>query len=257
MLERTIVLNSKTAKQRNTNNVPENFTIKFDRPLILPNDRRYKIALLKLQGNYTWYNIESALNNHQIRYSPDAGTTWKTITFPNGVYTYTDLNAYIHAIMKANGDSTVVDGFDVFNIELVFNLSTFLVEIILTSNYHFDIYTQAYGDLIGYDVAILTTTGSGQRLPDITRSLDSVQVSCSLVEESIVSGVYSDIIYTYPTATLSRSYSYQFEPTHLQYSPMLGNKIDSITMRTSDVNGALINLNNIHVEYTLIIREDV
>jgi hypothetical protein len=159
--------------------------------------------------------------------------------------------------MKANGDYTVVDSVDVFNINLTFNISTFLVEIELTGTYQLDLNTQAFSDLIGFDVAIITSTQSGARLPDITNSIDSIYIHSSLCLDSLVSGERADVIFNYSTATLSRSFSYEFEPFNLLWHKMAGTNIESINMRTTDVNNREIEFNGIDVEYTLIIREAV
>ena len=41
--------------------------------------------------------------NTTIKYSVDGGTNWETITFVNEMYSYTDLDDYIHESMKIKG----------------------------------------------------------------------------------------------------------------------------------------------------------
>ena len=38
--------------------------------------------------------------NNTINYSVDGGTKWETIIFVNGMYSYTDLDDYIHEFMR-------------------------------------------------------------------------------------------------------------------------------------------------------------
>ena len=49
----------------------------------------------------------------------------------------------------------------------------------------------------------------GTDIPIITNSLDTLYIHCNLVENSIVDGEYSDVIYTVSTADLSRSYPFK------------------------------------------------
>ena len=52
--------------------------------------------------SYSWYNISTTYGNNKIKYSHDDGTTWSTIVFPNGNYSYQDLNYYIQEVIKEN-----------------------------------------------------------------------------------------------------------------------------------------------------------
>ena len=47
--------------------------------------------------------------NNQIKYSPDCGTSWETVEFVDEMYTYSDLNDYLHQYMKKKGHLTIGD----------------------------------------------------------------------------------------------------------------------------------------------------
>ena len=51
---------------------------------------------------FSWHNINDFYKNNTLKYSPDGGKTWKTITFSKGWYSYLDLNNYIQNAMKKN-----------------------------------------------------------------------------------------------------------------------------------------------------------
>lgn len=256
-MELSVILNSKIARTKDARNTPGNFITKFDRRIELDAHKRYSICLHRLQSSYSWYNISAALGNNFIRYSPDSGTTWKNIIFPNGAYSYADINDYIHKVMKNNGDYITVGTTDAYNINLDFSVSTLFVTITITGTYQFDIFSQAFGNLIGFDVAILTTTSTSIRLPDITNGIDNIQIHCSAVIDSIVDGSYGDILFEYGTSTLIRSFSYEIEPINLIWNRVGGSSFDTIRMITTDVTGKEIDFNGIDVSYTILIREDV
>ena len=63
----------------------------------------HEIALDKATMTYSWHNISDQYKNNQIKYSPDGGTSWETVKFVDGMYTYSDLNDYLHQYMKEKG----------------------------------------------------------------------------------------------------------------------------------------------------------
>ena len=256
VFERTIVLSSEVARTKDASNKPENFLTRFNVPLILPKDKQCSIALLRIQGSYSWHNIEAQYNNNFIKYSTDGGLTWKNIIFANGVYSYSDLNNAIHDVMKNNGDYTVISSVDTFNINLSFSLTQLKVIIELSGGYQLDLNTQAFSDLLGFNVGILTSaTNTGVRLSNITRSVDNLFVHCSIVKDSLVNGSSGDVIFSYSTGTLLRSYSYEFEPSNLAFSPIIGKEINEIRMSLTTPLNEILDLNGIDMNYVLIIRE--
>ena len=56
----------------------------------------HELALDKVTMTYSWQNISDQYQNNKIKYSPDGGTLWGTVKFIGGMYTYSDLNDYLH-----------------------------------------------------------------------------------------------------------------------------------------------------------------
>jgi len=254
VFEKTLFFNSEPARRNNSSNKAEDFTVEIVPTIILDQNKKYKVGLVSLSAAYSWHNIEAQAGNNLVRYSTD-GITFKDVNFADGSYSYSDINNRIHDVMKANGDYTVVLGQDVFDINLSFSLSTYLVSITISGGYEFEIPTIAFGNLIGFDVETIDSDTIGNRLPNITRSLDNILVHCSLVNGSVVNGTPTNTIFQYSTATLRRSYSYQFEPYNISYQNMAGNTIQSVRIYITDVNGNSIDLNNIDTSYTIKIME--
>ena len=68
----------------------------------LDSDEENYIALQSLTMSYTWNNIDvNKFNNNTLRYSINSGTTWSTITFPDGNYTYSDITQYISNYLES------------------------------------------------------------------------------------------------------------------------------------------------------------
>lgn len=254
IIEQVLTFSSESATTVNSRNKPEDFTTAFNPAITLPNNLTYKVGLVKMNATYSWHNIEAQACNNTVRYSPDAGTTWKSVIFPDGVYSYSDIDTFIKNVMKDNGDYTVVSGVDTFDFGLAFSGSTFLVTISLQNSMHFDLTTQAFSNLIGFDVQILTVSTTGVRLPNINRSLDNIYVHSSLTNASIVDGKATDVLFSFSTDNLSRGYPFSFEPTNIMFSPLAGNNISNVKFYLTRFDGSIIDLNSIPTSFTVIIK---
>ena len=124
MQERAIHISS-VDRQKIGQNKAEDFIIDIDPVLKLQNNMTHEIALDKATMTYSWHKISDQYQNNQIKYSPDGGTSWQTAKFVDGMYTYSDLNDYLHQYMKNKGHFTTDAKKDeVYYINLRFVLST-------------------------------------------------------------------------------------------------------------------------------------
>ena len=130
-MEREIVLSSYDVKDQG-NNTPQNFVTKFNRPLILDDNHQYVIGLNRIINmSFTWFNVNSSYNNQLIKYSSDNGSTFQEITFPAGVWNYTDFDTYIKDITKIVKDGA---NNNEYPITLEFNDTIFRVTVTLANN---------------------------------------------------------------------------------------------------------------------------
>ena len=99
MQERAIHISS-VDRQKIGQNKAEDVIIKFEPVLKLQSNMTHEIALDKATMTYSWHNISDQYQNNQMKYSPDGGTSWETVKYVDGMYTYSDLNDYLHQYMK-------------------------------------------------------------------------------------------------------------------------------------------------------------
>ena len=256
MFEQVLTFNSENAKKQRATNKDEDFTTRFERSIILPKGKNYKIALLKLQASYSWHNIETQRNNTQIQYSNDGGDTFLPVNFPDGIYSYSDINNYLHDLMRTNGDFTLVDGEENFPINITFSFTTFRVVVEITDPlFQLDLITPEFGSLLGFINLLIIATTEGNTLPNINNSLDNLFLHSSLVSNSIVDGAGSNILFSFSTARLSRGFPFEFEPQHLQFTNLSNDIISEARFFLTDVNERIIDLNGIPVSYTVLIKE--
>ena len=145
MQERAIHISSVNREKIGTSKA-EDFVIKFNPILKLRDDMINEIAVDRLTMTYSWHNINPEYQNKVIKYSTDSGKTWETVTFKNGMYSYTDLNDYIHQYMDIKNNKTGNN----YHINLIFVLSSYKVVIEIDNNYQLDLRNTNFGELIGF-----------------------------------------------------------------------------------------------------------
>ena len=245
-MEREIVLSSYSVKNKGDNK-PEDFTTNFTRPITLDNNKQYTIGLNRvINMSFTWFNVNAGYKNQLIKYSSDNGSTFKDITFPAGVWNYTDFNTHIKNAMKTG---------DTYPITLVFDDTTFRVTVTLAANYQLDLRASNFNDLIGFDKKILASgTHIGPRVPNLSQDTDVLNIHCDLVNESLVDGEETDIIYSFSTSVLRPSYSFTLEPQRVTFNPVNKTTISSIRIMITDGKRRLVDLNGADTSFSLILK---
>lgn len=244
-MSRELVLSSYSVKTGN--NKPEDFTTKFTRPIILDSNVQYVVGLNRvINMSFTWFNVNSTYGNQLIKYSSDSGSTFHNITFPAGVWNYTDFNEHIKDITKTS---------DQYPITLEFDNTTFRVTITLAQNYQIDLRHSNFNDLIGFDKTVLTSESNiSPRVPNLSQDTDILNIHCDLINDSLVDGQESDIIYSFSTSVLTPSYSFTLEPRRVTYNPVNKTTISSIRIYVTDGKRRLVDLNGADTSFSLILK---
>ena len=251
-MEREIVLSSYDVKDQG-NNTPQNFITKFNRPIILDSNSQYAVGLNRIINmSFTWFNVNPSYANQLIKYSSDNGSTFYNITFPAGVWNYTDFNTYIKDITKIvkNGNTP-----NEYPITLEFDDTTFRVTITLAKNYQLDLTASNFNELIGFNKEILKNEQNiGPKVANLSQDTDILNIHCVLINDSLVDGKETDIIYSFSTSVLQPSYSFTIEPRRVTYNPTNKNSISSIRIYITDGKRRLIKLNGADTSFSLILK---
>ena len=210
-MDRDIVLSSYCVKGQG-GNTPQDFTTKFNIPIMLDSNYQYTVGLNQIINmSFTWFNVNSLYKNQLIKYSSDNGSTFKEITFPAGVWNYTDFNTYIKDITKIVKDGA---NNNEYPITLEFDNTTFRVTITLAQNYQLDLTSSNFNDLIGFDKEILKSQSNiGPKVPNLSQDTDILNIHRDLINDSLVDGQDTDILYSFSTSVLRPSYSFTIEST--------------------------------------------
>ena len=255
MTSYNLLLDSRLAKLQRTGGRPvsHDFTINFQPPIHL-DPGSYKAALNKLiTMSYSWYNIDASFGNNQIRWRKKT-EQWKTLTFPNGMYDYSDINTFLQA-QTGKVDLKDKDSKCIFT--LYFDMTIFRVVILMDENYELDLSGNDFAELLGYEKKILTGKKNFVRamIPDITRSVDWVFLHCDLISRR-ANNVASDVLYSFSTTGLQGSYRFQKEPYRLQWHPVNKSAINSIRIWVTDGRNNPLDRNGIDVAVSVMIEKE-
>ena len=158
--------------------------------LKLDQNMKHEIAVDTVMMTYSWHNISDKYNNNKIKYSHDGGSNWETITFVNGMYSYEDINDYLHQYMVDQKHAEK----DKYPINILFILSSYRIVIKLDDDYQLDFRNTEFGDLLGFDKKIITQEEYSIRLPNITNSIDKINIHSDIVTNSILSGYSNNLL---------------------------------------------------------------
>ena len=145
-------------------------------------------------------------------------------------------------------------GEKVYSINLTFILSTYRVLISLDGDYQLDLRGTDFGDLIGFEKKLVTKTEYGTKLPNITHSIDSLNINTTAIKDSVVNGVNTNTIAVIPTDNLTRSFPFTFEPKRQLYGPVSSHYISEMRIYVTDSLGKPVDLNGIDCFMTLLLR---
>ena len=92
-------------------------------------------------------------------------------------------------------------------------------------------------------------------MPNLSQDTDILNIHCDLINDSLVDGQDTDIIYSFSTSVLRPSYSFTLEPRRVTYNPTNKNIIDSIRIHITDGKRRLIDLNGAKTSFSLILKK--
>lgn len=229
-----------------------NFSLPFSNLNLSHDSRRhYQIALLSYSLYYSWYNVSATLGNNKFKYNN--GGVNRVITIVDGQYGVSDLNSFVKAAISLLGDDST-------KISFTGNFNSLKVDLVIGTGYTVTLDSTTIGALLGFTPSATPKTAgtySSDVQPNITNSVDAVQVKTSLVQasSSLINDVQSSAIYQFvpksgPGTNLSGEIS---TPIYLPMSNL--GTIHSASFQICDNNGNLLDLNNESVSLVFHIKE--
>ena len=225
-----------------------NATWRFQPPINLPD--RCEVALYSISMFNSNPNISATLNNQTLKYSKDSGATYTTITIPQGSYGIDALSTQINALIVATGGVAN-------NVILTGNYATLKVDITLSATYRLDLSVGNLYRLLGWPAGIVSASGTGTDLADLTNGIVSYSINSNIVsgQGSYLSGTQSQALYTFVPNVPSGNLI-DITVQNLLFVEMNTKTIGSLNINLTDQAGnLLVDLSSEPIRYTLIIRE--
>lgn len=221
---------------------------RFQPPINLPD--RCEVALYSISMFNSNPNISATLNNQTLKYSKDSGATYTTITIPQGSYGIDALSTQINALIVATGGVAN-------NVILTGNYATLKVDITLSATYRLDFSVGNLYRLLGWPAGIVSASGTGTNLADLTNGIVSYSVNSNIVsgQGSYLSGTQSQALYTFVPNVPSGNLI-DITVQNLLFVEMNTKTIGTLNINLTDQAGnLLVDLSQEPIRYTLIIRE--
>ena len=212
-------------------------------------DTDCEIALHSLQMWNSLPNISVSRNNNTFRFYN--GASWSSnLTIPTGNYSIDDLNLAIQTLITSNGGIGT-------NVVISPNYNTLKSDILLKNSYRLDLSIGTLNIVLGWAQAIVSVSGSGTELVDISNDITSYQIHCSIVDgsTSISNGSSSDVIYSFspdkPSGNLLNK-----EIINLIYVKCNSYYISSMRIYITDQKQNLLtDLSNENISITMVIKD--
>lgn len=178
----------------------DDFFIDFPQSIAIEQVPGYKwtVALHRVSTWFSFYNVSADYGNNVLRYSPNGGVTWKTITIAGGQYSYVQLDSAINALIVANGDVAN-------NINILANFSELKFILKVTAPYQVDLSFGTLYELLGFSTAQIATpiiaTTQGLLSANIQNGVNEIYVNSSLVNGSWYNNQVGEVLNSFlPTS---------------------------------------------------------
>ena len=238
------------------------FTTTFTFPIILNNSSEkdkteWEIGLRMLSMWSSYTTISSTKANDTFKYSTDGGSTWETVTFPEGQYSLDTIQEYINYHLHQIDTTTRLATDLMFSPDYSRNLIK-LTTGVLGSPLNLgvdglivDFTTSTFNEIVGFTSTIHTLNYDegtyyksewGTSIGEVNADINSINLHCDIVSGSYVNSKVGDILYSFvPQA--GASYHIREQPTQIGYTSMMNiDTIETIRVYITDQNDNALDL---------------
>lgn len=215
----TLTINSRELAVIDPTLNPSDFICNFF-PALELGSLNYEVCLFHFNGWFTSRNIVGKTLEF------DDGTTFRSDTIPDGIYTVEDINAVLAAKLRSLGwcETDALTGEIRYGITILPNYNTNRVVITIDNSILGGSKTFRYsfggaGSLetfLGFNAGNITATTQGPNVPQVSGGIDQWQIRCDLIRNSYDNGKASDIFFSF-TPAVPPSASIDITPVHLSY----------------------------------------
>ena len=241
----SLLLDSQIAKVQKPTAISHDFTIRFDPPIVLDPNKNWKASLNKLVSmSYSWYNVRAVYGNNTLKWKKKSESAWKTITLPDGMYSYDDINNFLQ---KQLGKKFITLFLDFTILRAIF---------ILDKAIELDLSTGTFADLLGFEKKVISQEiNISKYVPNITKGVDWVFIHCDLITRE-VKNVGADVLHSMPTAVYNVGENISHQPLRLEWFPVNKNIIQEIRVYITDGRNNIVDLNGQDMAISVFIENE-
>ena len=103
---------------------------------------------------------------------------------------------------------------------------------------------------------LLARSEYDKKFPNITNSIDNLYLRCSLLNDSIVSGKRSNVLFSFETNTKPRSLPFKMQPRRYLWHKINTKYISEIRFYFTDDKGREVDLNEKDISLTLVLKKN-
>ena len=102
---------------------------------------------------------------------------------------------------------------------------------------------------------ILKKSAYGKNFPNITNNLDNIDIKCSLLSDSVISGKRSNVLDSFATSTKTRFLPFEIQRTNFWWNKIDTKYISEVKFYMVDDEDKEVDLNGIDVSITVVMKK--
>jgi len=224
---------------------------------------KWEVALVGGQMVNSVPNISAALGNNTLRYSTDGGSSYTTITLPNGTYQTSAIEEEVQKVLYANGDYTINPdtGLPVYKIDFAASIHLLRITVSLAADTRLDLTTGGLHDVLGFNAVELDGGASGATFtaPNIAKFTDR-SLNYFITSDLILEGVYVNeqihqgVLKTVNGGTPGYGISFKEPSGVYDYFPVSKDTLSEIRITVLDNLGSVADLRGEETAFELHFR---
>lgn len=235
----------------------DSFETFFPQPVRASSGRHLEMALIGFHTAYSWTNVK--VGNNTFVYSSDGGTTFKTITLPEGNYELDSINTEVQRQIVASGDAD-----DKANPITISPNHATLRAIIDISNPDFqvDIAKSGLRTILGWPADAPVLKAGRHEAPEIVKisSINEVLIHCDAVDGSYTAtSTASQAKKSYVLASfypdVPPGFKIGYSPSHLVFLPLIVDQVQRMRIWITDQDNNPINMRGELITVSLQLRD--
>ena len=224
-------------------------TFNFPVPISLISNRNYKVGLLWFSAYNTIFNINKT--NNLLHYgvnTNDNNWAWHIVEFQPGAYEINQINAEVQRQLKRGNKQIIEIGIDRATSKTTLNIPTGMTV-------SFD-GIRSIGEILGFNKrGVREGFHRSDNIAQIT-SISTINVECSIIQNSYLNGKQSNILYSFPSYTVPVGYKIVERISHPIYLPVSNtSSISSIKIRIIDEKHNLISFNGEEISLAIELKQ--